>query len=109
MLSISLRSGSASQPAVEMMDGFLKDAARKEELARRQMEAAQREREASALEVIRAVKEKEGVEARLQAMEEKLHKEETTRAAMEQSLSWKVTAPIRSMMNALRSGRPRNQ
>ena len=107
MLSISLRSGSASQPAVEMMDGFLKDAAGKEELAQQQMEAAQRERETSALEVIRAVKEKEGVEARLQATEEKLQKEEATRAAMEQSLSWKVTAPIRSLMNALRSGRPR--
>jgi hypothetical protein len=44
----------------------------------------------------------------LKATGTKLRNEQTVRNAMEQSLSWRVTAPIRNIMMKLRSG-PRRE
>lgn len=111
-LTISMRAGFASQCASEVFDSTVKDLAGKSELAQKaalqSIAAIEREREANSLDVIRAVKEKDEVQTSLRAAEEKLRHEEATRTAMEQSLSWKVTQPIRTLMNSLRSG-PRNR
>jgi Methyltransferase domain len=111
-LTISLHAGLASQAASETILGILQEATGNAERAQReaqqQVEAAQRELETNSLEVIRAVREKDEVQARLRATEEKLRGEADTRASMEQSLSWKATQPIRSLMNSLRSGPRKN-
>jgi Glycosyl transferase family 2 len=52
----------------------------------------------------RAVAEKQKAEEFLLAVEDLLRREQNARMAMERSLSWRVTEPIRKAMTAIRSG-----
>jgi Glycosyl transferase family 2 len=52
-------------------------------------------------------RELEEVRELLLAAEESLRRERTLRIAIQHSLSWRVTGPVRKLLTALRSGRPR--
>jgi hypothetical protein len=54
-----------------------------------------------------SIGEKEIVKGRLLSAESEFRREQSTRLAMQESLSWRMTEPIRKLMNGLRSG-PRN-
>ena len=63
-----------------------------------------RERNQAIAERDRAIAEREKTQELLLEAEARLCREETARIAMQCSLSWRVTEPIRRLMNALRSG-----
>jgi Methyltransferase domain len=71
-------------------------------------DAAQLERDKVASELSQAVSQEKLTQERLQAVEEKLRSAETVLVAMQQSLSWRITEPIRRLMATVRSG-PRKQ
>jgi hypothetical protein len=66
--------------------------------------AARLERDTAAVELGRAMAELAHVKTELGLAEDGLRREQTTRIAMQQSLSWRVTEPVRRLMTALRSG-----
>lgn len=65
---------------------------------------AQRERDKVAGALSQAVSKEQITHERLLAVEEKLRAAETNLAAMQRSLSWRITEPIRKLMSAARSG-----
>jgi len=100
-LTISLRVSLAPKPAPEIVNALVKAAHATAEL---QVTAARLERDTIANELSQAIAEKKGMQELLLVAEDRLRREQTTRLAMQHSLSWRVTEPIRRLMTALRSG-----
>jgi hypothetical protein len=105
----------APQIVASLVEGLLKAGQTsveqiQEVLAAAQLErdAAQLERDRVASELSQAVLEEKLTQERLLTVEEKLRSAETVRVAMQQSLSWRITEPIRRFMFTARSG-PRKQ
>ena len=89
-LTISLRVSPTPKPVPEIVNSLFN--------------AVRFERDTIANELSEAIAQKKRTQELLFVAENKLRSEQTTRIAMEQSLSWIWTAPIRSLMTALRSG-----
>ena len=105
-LTVQLRVLPTPAPAPEIISGLinrLSDAAKNESsrLAD-QLSRANVERD-------HAIANRATAEERLQATEAKLRQEQSLRLDMQHSLSWRVTAPIRRIMESLRSGQRRTQ
>jgi len=128
-LTISLRVSLAPNPAPEILHSLIKDVKNAQTIAEQQVSAANLEREAIANELARTTTELGRVKTELSQATTELSRAtaelsqattELSRATaehkktqhaledqlrqMQDSLSWKVTAPIRKFMTVLRSG-----
>jgi hypothetical protein len=122
-LTISLRVSPAAMPVPELVQNLISDAyaaaeqrlAAAQEAVAQQVAAARANAEqrvaaaridqyAVANELKQAIAENKTTQELLLVTEERLRHEQNTRLAMERSLSWRVTGPIRRFMTAWRSG-----
>ena len=67
-------------------------------------ERRQRDKDTAIAERDQPIAEKKSLQALLLLAEDRLRREQTTRMAMERSLSWQVTEPMRRFLTALRAG-----
>jgi hypothetical protein len=92
----------APNPVPEIVNALVEGAHATAEM---QVTAARLERNGIANELSQAIAEKKRMQELLPIAEDGPRREQNTRVAMQQSLSWKVTASIRRLMTALRSER----
>ncbi len=128
-LSISLRVSPTPSPAPQIVEDLIKAGQTSLEQSQKEVAAARLERDQIAAELshavsaekltqqrllgaeekLRSAEEKlRSMEVNLRSTEENLRSEETVRMAMERSLSWRITEPVRRLMYTARSG-PRRQ
>ncbi len=107
-LSISLRVSLAPTPAPQIVEELIKAEQVLVEQSKNEATAARLECEGVAAELSQVVAEEKLTQQRLRAVEDKLRSEQTIRMAMQQSLSWRMTEPIRKLMAIARS-EPRKQ
>lgn len=118
-LNISLRVCPTPNPAPQILEALIKagqpaleenqkQAVAAREEGQKEIAAARLERDKSAAALSQAIANEKLTQQHLLAVEDQLRSEHTTRMAMQRSLSWRMTEPIRKLMAAVRSG-PRKQ
>jgi len=105
-LTISLRTTPTPLPAPEIISGLIKGIQSATEqgiaAARVERDRCQEQQRQAARERDQAVSEGNSFKERMLSAEGKLREETSVRAAMQQSVSWRVTEPFRKLMALLR-------
>ncbi len=107
-LSISLRVSPAPNPAPQIVEELIKAEQTLAEHRKSEATAARLECDRIAAQLSQVAAEEQSTQQRLHAAEDKLLSEQAIRMAMQQSLSWKMTEPIRKLLAIARS-EPREQ
>ncbi len=94
----------ANQQVAAAQAGFYQQLAAARMTAEQMVAAARLERDSFADQLDRANAETASKQQLLLKTEENLRQEQATRVGMQRSLSWRVTEPMRTLMNTLRSG-----
>ncbi len=107
-LSITLRVSPARSPAPQIVEELIKAEQTVAQQSKKEATAARLECDRIAAQLSQVVAEETSTQQRLRAAEDKLLSERAIRMAMQQSLSWKMTEPIRKLLAIARS-EPRKQ
>lgn len=107
-LNISLRVSPAPGPAPQIVKDLIEDLVKAEQISveqgQKEVTAARVDRDRIAAELSQAVAKGGLTQQRLLATQDQLRSEQTVRMAMLQSLSWRMTEPVRKLMATFRSG-----